>query len=151
MNGVRSHFWSGVVATNATRRPRPARAAAKLAATSSYASPVGDVTMIARGRRSVATHVAASARNASLRSDCGSFSTVNADARFAGAIVESTGDWNTRAAVFAVRIVWSSRSATIAASKPRMMPPSTRPAVMGSVDVSFAVIARGDPDSMTLA
>ena len=59
-----NHAWRGEVPTSATRTPRPASAAAKFAATESCSSPSAEVTTIERGSRSVATLVAARARNA---------------------------------------------------------------------------------------
>ena len=56
------HAWRSFVATSATRNPRPARAAAKFAATVSCISPTGEVTTIARGSWSVATLVASAPR-----------------------------------------------------------------------------------------
>ncbi len=60
----RNHACRASVATSATRSPSPASAAAKFAATASWATPVGAITTIACGSRSVAIAVAASARYA---------------------------------------------------------------------------------------
>ena len=114
----------GKVPINATRTPRPASAAAKLAATESCASPSGDVTTIDRGSRSVARLVAASARYAASRWVPG-LATSSRRPRGAAGIEESSGAAKAAVAVFVSRMVWSRRSTRIGTASASRRPTTT--------------------------
>ena len=124
-NASRYQSWSTDIAISATFSPRRERAAAKLAATWACASPVGVLTIIALGSRSVAIDIAARPRYASAANEFGSAITANSSA--SAGMIESTGAENVSAASSGSRIVRSARSTRSAAPSANTRPPNRPP------------------------
>ena len=128
------------IATNATLRPSRESAAAKLAATWPCASPVGVLTIIALGNRSVAIDIAAKPRYASAAKEFGSAMTANSSP--SAGMIESTGAEKVSAASSGSRIVRSARSTRSAAPNASKSPPK-RPPSAGSVVASTLATRSG--------
>ena len=130
VNASRNQSCSTDIAISATLRPRRDNAAAKFAATCACASPVGLLTIIALGSRSVAIDIAARPRYASAANEFGSATTANSSP--SAGMIDSTGAEKVSAASSGSRMVRSARSTSRAAPSAKSRPPN-RPPSAGSV------------------